>query len=130
MEQKTIDLGFDKEHQQKLNKEFEHSSVIKPSRKKGYVKVHSIYLLEELDWIRKNSRLQKEASGKTATQIMVDHLLMWMAYQEVPWYVKLLSLIPGFNHMDRTYKEWILIRNDHWLVNQEARNKWLNLNLI
>ena len=97
-------------------------SVLKKSRIKGYVKVHISYLLEELDWIKKNTKLSSGNIKRSPTVMMVDGLLSWMGLRKKPIWLCLVS--------DRDYKQWIDLREDHWLIDHSKRAELLKQKAI
>lgn len=106
-----------------LREQIGTDSVIKTSRVKGYVKVHSTYIFTELEWGKKNLRYKENAH-------MIDTLLTWMCMRTTPWYVTLMDVLTSSDKYSKKYKEWINLRADHWLVNMNARAELMKVGLI
>ena len=51
-----------------------NSSVIRKSKTKGYVEISSTYLMQEYDWIKKNTTLNDSLGGSpTVIMVLVDN---------------------------------------------------------
>lgn len=98
------------------------SSVFKKSRIKGYIKVHISYLLEELDWIRSHTTFNSGNIKRSPTVMMVDGLLTWMGLRKKPIYLLFVN--------NRNYRQWIDLREDHWLMDHAQRAELLKKKMI
>lgn len=98
--------------------------LIKKSKLKGYVQVHMSYLMEEFNWIKKNTTLRgRDGTTRTSPNIqMVDHLLIWMGSRKKPWWKFLTN--------ETEWKQWVTLREDHWLMNHDVKAELIAKKLI
>jgi len=106
----------------KKNKIFKDASVLKSSRKRGYIWVNPTYLISEYEWIKKNTTLPPCVSGVSHTVYMVNSLMTYMFLRVKPIWM--------FWKTEDEYKRWILLREDHWLIDHSVRNRLLLQKLI
>ena len=111
-----------KKEQEKITKHARKGgNLFKKSKIKGYVNVHVIYLIEQIDWIKKNTT-QKDNMGASLTVTMVEHLLTWMAMRKKPAWM--------FGVDEKDYKNWIDLEKGHWLVDEKIRPELIRKKLI
>ncbi|MBR9705546.1 hypothetical protein GOV14_00785 [Candidatus Pacearchaeota archaeon] len=103
----------------KQNKKFKTESVLKESSKRGYIWVNPGYLLQEHEWIKRNTTLPKMTQcGNTSPSVyMISNLMTYMFQRQKPWWMIWKS--------DEEYKRWILLRKDHWIVDHQIREELL-----
>jgi len=111
----------------KKNNKFHESTVFKKSKKKGFIQVHSAYLLQELQWMKQKTTLRdcqpSNISGERSSSCqMIDHLLFWMAQRKKP--------IELFWVNEYRWKQWIDLKKDHWIVDHNKRSEMLKKGLI
>ena len=88
------------------------TNVFKKSKTKGYIQVHMMYLMDELSWIRKNTTQVNVSSGNSSV-VMVENLVAWMAMREKPKFM--------FWVAEKEWKNWVTLREDHWLIDHTKR---------
>jgi len=94
---------------------------IRQCKTEEYVEVHMRYLMEQLDWLKKNTTLRPEHGGSPTVR-MLDNLLTWMATRKKPiWKI--------FTD-EKKWKQWIALREDHWLVDLSRRDSSIRKKLI
>lgn len=97
-------------------------TVIRKSSVTGFVQVHMVYLIDELSWIKKNTKLPKMGSKPSISVQMVDTLLTWMGMRKKPWW--------NFWTDEKEWKNWVNLRKDHWLVDHNIRTELVKKRLI
>ena len=106
----------------KMSPKKKESSVFKKSRARGFMKVHISYLLEELDWIRANTTLSSGNVKNSPSVMMVDDLLTWAGLRRKPIWMFFVN--------NRDYKQWIELREDHWLLDHSQRAELVKNKMI
>lgn len=109
------------EKKKKKKKRVSPSNVFRKSKTKGYKEVHMLYLMEQLQWIRSNTTLSHRSGGSPSVN-MLDHLLTWMAMRKKPWYL--------FTVDESDYKNWVSLREDHWILNDAIRPELIRRKMI
>ena len=97
-----------------------NSSVFKDSDLKGYIQVNISYLLEELEWLKNNTKVT--SMGKNPNVEMLDHLLTWMAQRTKPLWMIFTD--------EREWRQWIELKEDHWIVNHNIRDELMKKNML
>lgn len=97
------------------------SSVFRDSNVKGYVQVHISYLLEELEWLKNNTKLTL-GTNKNPNVEMLDHLLTWMAQRKKPLWMIFTD--------ERKWKQWVTLKKDHWVVNHNIREELMKKGML